>query len=98
MRCLNPAEPLPGRLSPQAQFRLVSAAAPARKEKLHRTRRKAAGLTGCAVRHTGNVCHQPWAAKLARSGSQRQSIDMVREESPARLYPAVRHIPLSGVR
>jgi hypothetical protein len=101
MRCPGSAGPLPGRLSPQAQFRLVkrcaAAVAQARKEKLHRTRRKAAGLTGCAVRHNGNVCHQPWAAEFIRSGSQRQSLNMVREESPIRLYPVVRHTSLSDM-
>ena len=101
MRCPGSAGPLPGSLSPQAQFRLVkrcaAAVAQAQKEKLHRTRRKAAGLTDCAVRHNGNVCHQPWAAELIRSGSQRQSIDMVREKSPRRLYPVVRHTPLSDM-
>ncbi len=62
MRCRRPAEPLPGSLSPQAQFRLLSAAAQARKSKLYGTRARSR-LTGCAVRHTGNVCHQPWGAK-----------------------------------
>ncbi len=62
MRCPLLAEPLPGRLSPQAQFRLVSTAAQARREKLHRTR-ACSRLTGGAVRQNGNVSHQPWAAK-----------------------------------
>lgn len=64
MRCPGSAEPLPDSLSPEAHFRLLSAAAPARKSKLHGTR-ACSRLTGCAVRHTGNVCHQPWAAKPA---------------------------------
>jgi len=42
----------------------MSAAAQARKSKLHGTR-ACSRLTVCAVRHTGNVCHQPWAAKSA---------------------------------
>lgn len=86
MRCPPSAEPLPGRLSPQAQFRPVrrcaAALAPARREKLHRTR-ACSRLTGGAVRQNGNVSHQPWAAKRGECMSTGALITDCWQVSPA---------------
>ena len=91
MRCPGSAEPLPGRLSPEAQFRLPGLCRCAHQSKLHGTRARSR-LTGCAVRHTGNVCHQPWSAKPAGvtvNHHSRSSRSAVRH-SPAPDQPASR--------
>jgi len=79
MRCPESAEPLPGRLSPQAQFRPLSAAAQARREKLHQNPAQSGGFD----RRRGSA---EWQRESSALGSETKGAHVNR--GPPRRLPA----------